>query len=60
VYQVVFTKQAAKSLQKMPRNMATLIREKLSQIAEDPFAQRSNITKLQIDQDIDSGLAIGE
>jgi len=46
VYSIVFTKQAAKSLQRIPREIASLIWEKLAQIANDPYAQHSNVTKL--------------
>ena len=31
----------------MPRNMATLIREKLDQLALDPYAKHNNATKLK-------------
>ena len=47
VYKIVFTSQAAKSLQKMPRNTANLVREKLGQIANDPYTPIPNATKLQ-------------
>jgi len=47
VYKIVFTKQAVKSLQKIPRNITDLIREKLAQLAADPFAKHLNVTKLQ-------------
>jgi len=47
VYRIVFTKQAARSLQKMPRDVANLVREKLHQIALDPFASHNAVTKLQ-------------
>jgi mRNA interferase RelE/StbE len=47
VYKIVFNTQAAKSLQKMPRNTANLIREKWEQIANDPFAPIPNAIKLQ-------------
>jgi mRNA interferase RelE/StbE len=47
VYKIVFTTQAAKSLQKVPRNTANLVREKLGQIANDPYASIPNATKLQ-------------
>jgi len=47
VYKITYTSQAAKSLLKMPRNMANLIREKLAQIANDPFASIPNTKKLQ-------------
>jgi mRNA interferase RelE/StbE len=47
VCRIVFTTQAAKSIQKMPRNIASLVREKLRQIANDPYASIPNATKLQ-------------
>lgn len=47
MYKIVFTKQAAKSLQSIPRDIGGLIREKLAQIANDPFASHPNATKLQ-------------
>ncbi|MFA5873471.1 MAG: type II toxin-antitoxin system RelE/ParE family toxin [Anaerolineales bacterium] len=47
MYKITYTTQAAKSLLKMPRNTANLIREKLGQIANDPFASIPNSKKLQ-------------
>jgi mRNA interferase RelE/StbE len=47
VYKITYTTQAAKSLLKMPRNTANLIREKLAQVADDPFASIQNAKKLQ-------------
>lgn len=47
MYKVTFTTQAAKSLLKMHRNTANLIREKLEQLAIDPFASNPNAKKLQ-------------
>ena len=47
MYKIVFTKQAAKALQRIPRNIADLIREKVAQLAADPFAKSLNATKLQ-------------
>jgi mRNA interferase RelE/StbE len=47
VYTILFTKQAAKSLQKIPADTARLIREKLDQITDDPFAPHPNASKLQ-------------
>ena len=47
MYKIVFTKQAAKSLQRIPRHTTDLIREKLAQLAADPFAKSLNATKLQ-------------
>jgi len=46
-YQIIFTKQAVKMLQKMPREISQSIRQKLDQIAIDPFALHSGVTKLQ-------------
>jgi mRNA interferase RelE/StbE len=47
VYKITYTTQAAKSLLKMPRNTANLIREKMAQIANNPFASIPNAKKLQ-------------
>ena len=47
MYQILFSKQADKTLRKMSRNMATLIREKLDQLALDPYAKHNNATKLK-------------
>jgi len=47
VYTIAYTKEAAKSLQRMPSNMAQLIREKLETIAADPYANHPNAKKLQ-------------
>jgi mRNA interferase RelE/StbE len=46
-YQVVFTKQALKMLQKMPRDIGRSIRQRLDPIAIDPFAIHPGVTKLQ-------------
>lgn len=46
VYKITYTTQAAKALLKMPHNTATLIREKLAEIANDPFASIPNARKL--------------
>lgn len=47
MYKVVFTRHATKSFQKLPRQIALQIREKLAQVAADPFAQHPAVTKLQ-------------
>jgi mRNA interferase RelE/StbE len=47
VYKISYTKEAEKSLLRMPRNTAKLIREKLDAIAADPFANHLNAKKLQ-------------
>ena len=46
MHRIIFTKNAAKSLQKMPRNTAKLIREKLEVIATDPHTDLPNAKKL--------------
>lgn len=47
MYRLVFTKQVDRALRKMPRHTARLIREKLDQLAQDPYAPNTNLTKLQ-------------
>lgn len=47
MYNIVFTRQAAKTLQKMSHDITGVIREKLDEIANDPFASHPNCTKLQ-------------
>jgi mRNA interferase RelE/StbE len=47
VGKIVFTRQAAKSLQRIPLGTVSLIRVKLDEIASDPNAQHPNATKLQ-------------
>ena len=47
MYNITYSKEATKSLLRMPRNTAKLIREKLEVIAADPFADHPNAKKLQ-------------
>jgi mRNA interferase RelE/StbE len=47
MYQIVFTKQADRTLRKMSRKLANRIREKLAQLADNPYAQHNNVKKLQ-------------
>ena len=46
MYSVAFTKEALKTLRRIPRNVANLIREKIDTIAADPYAPHNNVTKL--------------
>jgi mRNA interferase RelE/StbE len=46
MYKILFTKQADKTLRKMSRNRALLIRNKLESIATSPYAKHNNVTKL--------------
>lgn len=47
MYRIVFTKQANKTLRKMPRNTARRIRKKLSTIAAAPYEPHNNVIYLQ-------------
>ena len=47
VYILLYSKEATKSLQRMPRNTAKSIREKLEIIAADLYADHPNVKKLQ-------------
>jgi len=47
VYKITFKKEAAKSLNRLPRNVAKTIREKLEVIAANPYSEHPNATKLQ-------------
>lgn len=46
-YKVAFTKDAAKTLQKIHRDTAKQIQSKIEQVADDPYAPHPNVTKLQ-------------
>jgi mRNA interferase RelE/StbE len=46
-YRILFTRSADKVLRSMPRELALRIRERLDMLAQDPYAQHSNVTKLQ-------------
>ena len=47
MYKIIFKKEAAKSLNKLPRNLAKMIREKLEAVAANPYADHPNAKKLQ-------------
>ena len=47
MYKIIFKKKAAKSLNKLPRNVVKTIREKLEAVAADPYAEHPNAKKLQ-------------
>jgi mRNA interferase RelE/StbE len=47
MYRILFAKSADKALRGMPRELAQRIREQLDLIAQDPYAQHNNVTKLQ-------------
>lgn len=47
MYKIIFKKEAAKSLDKLQRNVAKLIRKKLMAVAANPYAEHPNVRKLQ-------------
>ena len=47
MYRIVFTKQADKTLRKLPRPAAQLLAEKLLLLAKNPYANHNSVTKLQ-------------
>jgi mRNA interferase RelE/StbE len=47
MYALSFSKNALKSLTRMPRNLGYRIEEKLQKLAIDPFAPNPNAAKLQ-------------
>jgi mRNA interferase RelE/StbE len=47
VYKIIFAKEAQKELLRLPKNTAVLVRQKLEQLAIDPYAPNANAKKLQ-------------
>jgi mRNA interferase RelE/StbE len=47
MYSIEITRDAIKTLRKMPRNVAELIREKLGALAASPYAPNNNVKKLK-------------
>lgn len=47
MYRILFSKEARREMLKLPPPIAARIREKLTLLAEDPYAQHNNVTKLQ-------------
>jgi mRNA interferase RelE/StbE len=47
MHKLFFTKEAQKTLLRLPKNTSTLIRQKLEQLASDPYAPNLNALKLQ-------------
>ena len=44
---IAYSKQAIKTLKRVPNNESTRIRSKLRQYADDPASQANNVKKLQ-------------
>jgi mRNA interferase RelE/StbE len=47
MYSIQFARSADKALRQMPREVAQRIRLRLDDIAEDPYADHPDVTKLQ-------------
>jgi mRNA interferase RelE/StbE len=47
VYKITYTNRAIKALQKAPREVAALIRQKMTIVAKDPYADIPNAKKLE-------------
>lgn len=47
MYKIIFVKEAQKELLRLPKNTAMLIRQKLEQLAIDPYTPNVNAKKLQ-------------
>ncbi len=47
MYEVFYQQQALKTLQKLPRNLSRLIREKIDQLAQDPHIPNPNVKLLE-------------
>lgn len=47
MYQIEVEAEAAKALQRLPRNVARLIWSKIEQLATDPHAQSNNVKRLK-------------
>lgn len=46
MYNITYEKAAIQTLAKMPPKTANLIREKIKQVARNPYSPNNNITKL--------------
>ncbi|HEX4112227.1 MAG TPA: type II toxin-antitoxin system RelE/ParE family toxin [Stellaceae bacterium] len=46
MFRVEISRDAIKTLQRMPKNMALLIRSKIDALAESPHARNNNVKKL--------------
>ncbi|MEZ4591573.1 MAG: type II toxin-antitoxin system RelE/ParE family toxin [Chloroflexota bacterium] len=47
MYQIIYVKQAERSLRKLPKNILRRIQDKLALIAKDPYSRHTNVTKLK-------------
>lgn len=47
MYRILFTKQSQRALQKLPKDKSAAVIRGLEQIAKDPYARHTNVTRLQ-------------
>ena len=47
MYEVIYSKDATRSLRKITRKLAQTIQAKIEAVAVDPYAKHANVTKLQ-------------
>ncbi len=59
MYQIEYEKTAIRTLARIPQKTATLIRDKIKQLAQNPFARNHNVTRL-VGQDQTYRLRVGD
>ncbi|MCP5096753.1 MAG: type II toxin-antitoxin system RelE/ParE family toxin [Chloroflexi bacterium] len=47
MYKIQFTKKAEKAFHKLPRNLASRVRQKIEEIAANPYDLHPNVIKLK-------------
>ena len=47
MWQIIYRKPVVRALGRLPRNIARRIRNRIEQLAQNPYAPDNNITKLQ-------------
>ena len=47
MFAITYSKTATRTLRRIPANTATLIRDKMTELATDPRAQHANVTALK-------------
>lgn len=47
MYSIEYSRDADKALDKLPRDLRALILKKIEEVAEDPYGQHNNVTRMQ-------------
>lgn len=47
MYSIEYTREAQKSLAKLPRDLRSLIARKIEEVAANPYGAHNNVTRLQ-------------